>query len=108
MAEITFEEGSGNVFKDMDYAEPEIQMAKVELAFKIGQIIKYRHLTQTDAARLLRIDQPKVSKLMAGKVSGFSAEKLMFFLVVLGRDVTITVKKKPKSHEVAHMDVAYA
>ncbi|WP_199330767.1 helix-turn-helix transcriptional regulator [Microcoleus sp. FACHB-68] len=56
-----------------------------------------RHLTQTEAAELLGIDQPKVSALMRGKLTGFSTERCFRFLNALGCDVEIVVKRKSKS-----------
>src|SRR5438094_9313651 len=34
-------------------------------------------LTQAAAAKVLRIDQPKVSALLRGRISGFSTERLL-------------------------------
>jgi phage-related protein len=52
--------------------------------------------TQSQAAAVLGIDQPKVSALTQGKLSGFSIERLMRFLLVLGRDIEITVKGRSR------------
>ena len=58
--------------------------AKAELAAKIIAEIQRRRLTQTQAAAILGIDQPKVSDLKQGKLSGFSIERLMRLLLVFG------------------------
>ena len=47
--------------------------------------------------RILKIDQPKISRLLQGRLSGFSTERLMHFLTLLGRDVEIVVKRAPRS-----------
>jgi transcriptional regulator with XRE-family HTH domain len=65
-----------------------------------------RRLTQSRAAAILGIDQPKVSALKQGKLSGFSIERLMRLLLVLGRDIEITVKERAKSRSVARLRVA--
>jgi hypothetical protein len=39
-------------------------------------------------------------------MSGFSIERLLRFLLLLGRDVEITVKEKPKSRLIARLRVA--
>jgi len=104
--EIEVYHGSGNVFADMGLPNPEERLAKAELAIKIHDIIKKRHLTQAQAAELLGIDQPKVSALMRGKLSGFSMERLFHFLNALGRDVQIVVKTKPRSRQQAFLKVA--
>lgn len=100
------EKSSGNVFADLGLPNAEERLAKAELARKIGAIIAERHLTQTQAAELLGIDQPKISALMRGRLESFSLERLMRFLNALGRDVEIVVKPKPRSRRHATFSVA--
>ncbi len=54
---------------------------------------------------ILGIDQPKVSALKQGKLSGFSIERLMRLLLVLGRDIEITVKVRSKAGSAARLRV---
>ena len=101
-----FTPSSGNVFADLNLPHADDLLAKAELAAKIIAEIQRRRLTQSQAALLLGIDQPKISALKQGKLSGFSIERLMRLLLVLGRDVEITVKAKPRSRAVAKLRVA--
>jgi predicted XRE-type DNA-binding protein len=94
MAKPDYIEGSGNVFADLGLRDAEERLAKAELAQKIGGILRHRRLTQVQAAEVLGIDQPKVSALLCGQLSRFSIEKLMQFLLLLGRDVSITIKPR--------------
>jgi predicted XRE-type DNA-binding protein len=94
---IRVEESSGNVFADIGLSKPEERLAKADLAIRIAETIRARRLTQTRAARILKIDQPKISRLLQGRLSGFSTERLMHFLTLLGRDVEIVVKRAPRS-----------
>ena len=94
---IQVEEGSGNVFTDLGLANPEERLAKAGLAVRIAGVIRARRLTQASAARILKIDQPKISRLLRGQLSGFSTERLMQFLTLLGRDVEIVIKRAPHS-----------
>jgi predicted XRE-type DNA-binding protein len=103
--EISVQASSPNVFADLGLANPDEMLVKAELARKIGEIITKRHMTQTEAAELLGIDQPKISALMRGKLSGFSTVRLFRFLNALGRDVEIVVKVKPKSRSQAQTRV---
>ena len=98
--------GSGNVFADLGLPNADEMLAKAELAQKIGAIISRRRLTQADAAKLLGVDQPKVSALLRGHLSGFSFERLMRFLILLGRDVEIVVKEPRPSRRSARLQVA--
>ena len=97
--------GSGNVFADLGLPNPEERLVKAELAAKIGSLIKQKNLTQIEAAELLGIDQPKVSALTRGRLSGFSAERLLRFLNALGSDVEIVVKPKPEDRPQAKITV---
>jgi predicted XRE-type DNA-binding protein len=103
--QIEVEEGSGNVFADIGLSNPEERLAKADLAIRIGEAIRARRLTQTRAAHILRIDQPKISRLLRGQLSGFSTERLIHFLTLLGRDVEITVKPAPRSRRQGHFRV---
>ncbi len=98
--------GSGNVFADLGFPNSEELLAKAELAQKIAAIISRRRLTQAEAATLLGVDQPKVSALLRGRLSGFSLERLMRFLILLGRDVEIVVKERPRPRRPARLLVA--
>jgi predicted XRE-type DNA-binding protein len=84
--------GSGNVFADLGLPNPEEALAKAELAHKITVVIREKGLTQVQTAKLLGVDQPKVSCLMRGRLTGFSLERLMRFLLLLGQDIHITVQ----------------
>jgi predicted XRE-type DNA-binding protein len=102
---IQVEEGSGNIFADIGLPNPDERLTKAELAIRIPEAIRARRLTQTRAARILKIDQPKISRLLRGQLSGFSTERLMHFLTLLGRDVEITVKPAPQSRRHGHLRV---
>jgi predicted XRE-type DNA-binding protein len=102
---IAVEESSGNIFVDLGLANPEERLAKAGLALRVSEAIRARRLTQTQAACLLRIDQPKISRLLRGQLSGFSTERLMHFLTLLGRDVEITVKPAPRTRRQGQLRV---
>ena len=98
--------GSGNVFADLGHPRPAEALAKAALARKIGSIIERRGLTQVAAAEALEIDQPKVSALTRGKLAGFSLDRLVRFLVLLGSDVEIVVKPRRRATGRASVMVA--
>ncbi|MGH2508756.1 MAG: helix-turn-helix domain-containing protein [Ktedonobacteraceae bacterium] len=102
---IEVEEGSGNIFADIGLSDPEEHLAKADLAIRIAETIRARRLTQTRAAHMLKIDQPKISRLLRGQLSGFSTERLMHFLTLLGRDVEISVKPAARSRRQGRLRV---
>ncbi|HLE36102.1 MAG TPA: helix-turn-helix transcriptional regulator [Candidatus Acidoferrales bacterium] len=97
---------SGNVFADLGLPRAEEALAKAELAQKIYAIIQQRRLTQAQAAEILGVDQPKISALKRGRLSGFSLERMVRFLILLGRDVEIVVKPRPRKRAQARLLVA--
>src|SRR5260370_39896911 len=94
-AKIPVTAGSGNVFADLGFAEPEEELTKAKLAGLIWHEIERQRLTQVAAAARMGIDQPKVSALLNGRLANFSTERLMCLLNALGQDVDITVRPRP-------------
>ena len=101
---LEMEPSSGNVFADLGLADASEHLIKAGLVVKIDRTIRQRRLTQTVAAELMGIDQPKVSAMLAGQFRGYSVEGLMRFLVALGHDVEIVVK--PRKRGPAELRVA--
>ena len=99
-------ESSGNVFADLGSPRAEEALAKADLAQKIIDIINARRLTQIQAAELLDVDQPKISALTRGRLAGFSIDRLLRFLMLLGNDIEIKVKARPRSHSHARLLIA--
>ncbi len=89
---LDYELSSGNVFADLGMRNADEALAKAELAHKVTVLIRRKKLTQVQAAKLLGIDQPKISALTRGRLSGFSIERLIRFLLSLGQDIKITVR----------------
>ncbi len=72
---------------------------KSSLLQALQETIKERGWKQVEAAAQLGIDQAKVSKLLAGQMAGFSIERLVHFLSMLGQDVEVTVRKAPRGRQ---------
>ncbi len=98
---------SGNIFADLGFPNPEEMLAKAELARQINNLIKQKKLTQIAAAELLGIDQPKISLLGKGRLSGFSLERLFRFLNILDQDIIIKITSKARSKKKADVSVSF-
>ena len=83
--------GSGNVFAELGFPDAEERFAKANLVIEIARTSQARRLTQVKAAKLMGIDQPKVSKLLRGDLRGFSTHRIRELLTRLGRDVEILI-----------------
>ena len=106
MTSIT--QGSTNVYADLESPDSEQMLLKAQLAEKISQIIQRRHLTQTEAASMLGIPQPKLSLTLRGQFRGVSELKMLECLNRLGRDVQIVVKKAPRTKSQGRISVVFA
>lgn len=106
LKDIEFSVGSGNVYADFGFSNPEEAKCKAELAMLISDIINERGLTQQQAAELMHIDQPKVSKMMRGILSEFSIERLLKFVLALGFDIEIKPKRHTAKHTLPRMHIA--
>jgi predicted XRE-type DNA-binding protein len=98
MKRETVTKGSGNIFRDLGFSEER----SVELILKrsllqaLQETIRGRGWKQVEAAARLGIDQAKVSKILAGQMAGFSVERLVHYLSLLGQDVEVTVRRAPR------------
>lgn len=99
--------GSGNVFNDLDFENPEEELAKARLASIINDIIEERGLTQEQAGKILGVNQPKISALKNGRLKGFSMERLFSFLEKLDQHIEITITDKSKVKAKRSIEVAY-
>jgi len=106
--EAMVEESSGNVFADLGFENAEELGTKLRLSVVINRILEERKLTQTEAARVLGVNQPKVSALRSYKLEGFSVERLMHFTTALEHDVVIEIRPHAKAQGEARVLVVGA
>jgi len=99
------EPSSGNVFADLGFQDAEERLLRAKLATKIAQLIEKKGWTQTQAAQRTGLDQPKVSRLLRGQLSGFSADRLFAVLNRLGHSVEVRISAKERSPEKSYTRV---
>jgi len=83
-------------------------LVKAQLVHKISEIIRGRGLTQTEAAKILGLTQPKLSSILRGQFRGISERKLIDCLTSLGRDVAIVVREAPRRRAGGKLTVVFA
>lgn len=93
---------SGNVFEDLgfDPAEAEVLKVKAQLKIELEKEVKRRKLSQTAAAKLVGVDRPMLNKVMTGKLTGVTIDKMVQMNSRLGKSVDVKVKRQQK-HVVA-------
>jgi predicted XRE-type DNA-binding protein len=101
------EVSSGNVFADLGLENSEQRLLKAKLATKIAQLIQKKGWTQAETAKRTALDQPKISRLLRGQLSGFSADRLFSVLNRLGYSVEVRIssKERPPSKAYTHVRI---
>jgi predicted XRE-type DNA-binding protein len=84
--------GTANVFADIGVRDPEGSLVRAKLAKQIAELIRRKRLRQNQVAHILGVDQSKVSKLVRGRISGFTSDRLLRYLNSLGCDVHIQIR----------------
>ena len=97
--------GGGNVFADIGLEDAEELLLKAKLVSKMSQLIEKKGLTQAEIAKRTGLDQPKVSRLLRGQLSGFSADRLFAVLNRLGHSVEVRISAKERPPEKSHTRV---
>lgn len=105
---IPVEKGAGNVYADLGYRDSAGMEMKARLVTQIRGIIDQRGLTQTHAAEILGLTQPKLSQLLKGQFRGVSERRLLDCLTRLGRDVRIIVQPTPRNRHTGHLTLHFA
>lgn len=87
--------GGTDVFSDLGFAPAEAENLRIRSAMMRALVVFIRNskLTQTRAAKLLGVTQPRVSDLMSGKIHLFSIDSLVNLLAAAGLRVDLRVKK---------------
>lgn len=90
---IRIHSSAGNVFTDLGFGEEEAQNLTIrsDLMIELTKLIETRGLTQTAAAKLLEVTQPRVSDLVRGKIDRFSVDSLIEMLGHAGARVSFVV-----------------
>lgn len=90
--------GTDNVLADLEFEDAEELSAKAVLAVKLNELIEKRGLSQTEAAGITGMTQPKVSQVRRYKLQNISLERLMQALVSLDQQVEIVVRPARRAH----------
>jgi predicted XRE-type DNA-binding protein len=91
MSDNEIEISSGNVYKDLSMENADEMLVKAQFASTIQDIMDSRGLTQIQAAEMMGLPQPKLSRLLNGNFRGVSEFKMLECIAHLGRDIHITI-----------------
>ena len=90
---VKVQRSTGNVFRDLGFRAEEAESLRLRAALmvEIRRLVKARRLTQTAAARLFGVTQPRMSDLVRGKIELFSLDTLVDMLARVGMKVHLRV-----------------
>ena len=88
-----------NVYAQLGFPDADEMLVKAQLVSQIAEILRERGWSQQQAAKVLGLTQPKLSKMLRGQFRGISEMKMMDCLLRLGRTVKIVVGPATKSAE---------
>ncbi len=91
---LTITKGSNDVFTDLGFppAESHNLRLRCRMMTALRKFIENEGLTQADAARRLKVTQPRISDLTRGKISRFSLDALVNMLADAGLEVDFRIK----------------
>src|SRR3954467_15045117 len=86
---------SGNVFADVGFDRGQAEHLRIRstLMATLREMLRDRELTQSDAAVLFAVSQPRVSDLVRGRIDLFSIDSLVGMLARAG--VRVEVRTGP-------------
>ena len=87
--------GGGNVFADLGFppGQAEYLLRRVDLMIEVEKWFTKSGLTQSAAAKLLGVTQPRFNQLLKGKTEIFSIDALVTMLAHAGLKVRMTVRR---------------
>jgi prophage regulatory protein len=85
---------SNSFFADLGILEPDVELAKGDVAIRIHRLAEHRRLTADEAAAVLKVPTPELEALFRGRLATCSLDQLLRMLTWLGDDVEITIRPR--------------
>lgn len=86
-----------SAYEELGFPDAPEMLVKAQLVVKIAKILGQRGYSQQQAAKIMGLTQPRLSKMLRGQFRGISEAKLMECLIRLGCEVKIVVRSKRNS-----------
>ena len=89
-------EKTTSAYEELGFPDATEMLVKAQLVVRIANILRNRGWSQQEAAKVMGLTQPKLSKMLRGQFRGISEAKMMDCLVRLGCSVKIVVGPEKK------------
>ena len=98
--------GSENVFIDCGFPPSEAENLRIraKMMMALTNFIQERKITQSRAARIMGVSQPRISDLVRGKIGLFTIDTLVNMVTSTGLKVDVDIRAtrpRPKNKQVA-------
>jgi predicted XRE-type DNA-binding protein len=87
--------GSGNIFRDFNDPNPELEQFRARLAVRIVKALDEQKLTGREAAERTGFAEADFSRIRRAKLGRFTIDRLMMMLTKLGQDIEVAVTDRP-------------
>lgn len=104
---VTHRRVTTNVYADLGYRAPESMRVKAQLVSRIAELLGERGMTPTEAATLLGVHEPKLSKMLRGQFGGFCLFELLKCFTHMGYDVHIVIQPGPDKRSTGTLSVTF-
>lgn len=88
--------GSGNVFRDFNMPNPELEQFRAILAAQIIKAMDAQQLSVRQAQELTGVTAADFSRIRRANIGRFTVDRLMNILDRLGQEVALDVKVNPR------------
>ena len=85
---------TGNVFRDLGFSADEAEhlLVRADLLIQLQKALASRGPAQAEAAKILRVTQPRVTDMLRERSGQFSTDSLIDMLARLGVHVRLVLK----------------
>lgn len=87
--------GSGNIFRDLGFADAHTEQLKAELAAEIIRTLRAQRLTNVAASRKAGVQEADISRIRNADLKRFTIDRLVKVLSGLGYSVSVRVAPRP-------------
>ena len=88
--------GSGNVFRDLDLPNPDLEQLRAILAARIVRVLDEKRLSVRKAQQISGVAAADFSRIRRANLVRFTVDRLMTILARLGQRVEVAITVRPR------------
>lgn len=96
--------GTGNVFRDLNLPNPDLEQLRAILAARIIKVLDRKKLTVRKAHELTGVTAADYSRIRRANIGRFTVDRLMSILNRLDQEVEVSVNVHPRAKRKSQRD----